>query len=377
MSNVWMRLLLYESRDLVSRLYNERHGRQISVEKAQEIGSYLAQGREYFEAANDAGELVQPLLQYYGALSLARGLILFLQPVMRELALKPAHGMAVTGWEGMTAADIAKLPQLGVRLEGGSLLELFTATKNAERGTISREPTADELFPTEKDLIRYRVSTDVIGFEVTVKELLARIPSLSELYEETFQEPSSCYEAEILMRSVDSHTGIKIFPSENQSYAPDELIARLGIPKGTFVRHLTRHDVRDDAPHCLVRLDHASEDQLVRTLPPLRRVKGDVGHGDTTYLIEPFRRAVSLSPLIEQLILSYFLGMLVRYHPTLWRLLLTRQKGDYIYPLFRASLDLMRNEFPSLVLAELEDRHATPREAPSSRSAAATNTKSS
>ena len=89
----WARLSIYESTDLVRDLFFRRHGRELSSGKAREIVSAVAQGREYFSAAKEAGLLVCPLLQYYGVLSLSRALILLLNRSFRETSLPQAHGL--------------------------------------------------------------------------------------------------------------------------------------------------------------------------------------------------------------------------------------------------------------------------------------------
>ena len=72
MTDTWAQLSLFESRDLVARLFQARHGRELSAGKAQEIISAVAQSRAYFESAANAATVVAPLLQYYGVLSLTR-----------------------------------------------------------------------------------------------------------------------------------------------------------------------------------------------------------------------------------------------------------------------------------------------------------------
>jgi len=77
MGDVWQRLALYESDDLVRRFYQERHNTKLSPAKARAIVAHFAQGRQYFFSARQADELIRPLLVYYGVLSLTRGLVLF------------------------------------------------------------------------------------------------------------------------------------------------------------------------------------------------------------------------------------------------------------------------------------------------------------
>ena len=93
MSEAWQQLSLYESKDLVSGFYEGYHGGDITAEKAKEIKSHLAQGREFFSSASQTCELIRPLLICYGVLSLSRGLILFLDLISREGTISNSHGL--------------------------------------------------------------------------------------------------------------------------------------------------------------------------------------------------------------------------------------------------------------------------------------------
>src|SRR5437588_11625419 len=112
MTDSWERLSLYESRDLLARFFQHRHGRQLAAEKAYEIIAHLAQGRGFFESAQQSSELARPLLLYYGVYALSRGLILFLDARMRETSLPPSHGIEAEGWQYALAQGVDQLPNL-------------------------------------------------------------------------------------------------------------------------------------------------------------------------------------------------------------------------------------------------------------------------
>ena len=128
----WARLSLYESTDLVRGLFQQRHGRAANAEKAREIVSTVAQGREYFVAAAAAGLLVRPLLQYYGVLSLCRGLILLLSQNMRETSLPQAHGLSSVGWGAKLSVETWRPPELEVRINNGTFLSMLESTQNSD-----------------------------------------------------------------------------------------------------------------------------------------------------------------------------------------------------------------------------------------------------
>src|SRR4051812_25395477 len=127
MSDSWDQLALYESRDLVARLFRERHSRDIAAEKAGELVAYLAQAREYFLSARRAGDLVSPLLTYYGVLALTRWLILFRSHNLRESGLAKRHGLSAVKWDEQLAQGLSEFVNTRVRVEsGGTFAQLAT-----------------------------------------------------------------------------------------------------------------------------------------------------------------------------------------------------------------------------------------------------------
>ena len=126
----WARLSLYESTDLVRGLFQTRHGRQLNAGKAAEIVSAIAQGKEYFSAAADSGLLVRPLLQYYGVLSLCRGLILLLRGSARETSLPKSHGLTPSGWTSHLKTDApGGLGDLKVAFTKGNFPSVLESTR--------------------------------------------------------------------------------------------------------------------------------------------------------------------------------------------------------------------------------------------------------
>jgi YaaC-like protein len=114
------------------------------VEPRYEIIAPLAQGRGFFASARQSSELVRPLLLYYGVYALSRGLILFLDARMHEYSLPPLHGITVEDWQnvlkGPASGGIDQLPDLPLKITGGTFEVLSKVTHNVERCLIHAVP---------------------------------------------------------------------------------------------------------------------------------------------------------------------------------------------------------------------------------------------
>ena len=70
--------------------------------------------------------------------------------------------------------------------------------------------------------------------------------------------------------------------------------------------------------------------------------------------MEPFPDGWSLSKLGRDVATSHALGMLVRYYPTRWAQLLSRQRGDSILPVLERMRSQLQSQLVGLVLWEFE-----------------------
>jgi hypothetical protein len=126
-------LALLESRDVVTRRFQEVHGREPSAAKCRQIGAHVRQGREYWTSAEDAGDLIRPLLLYYASLAFCRALVLFSARRGGEEILSPSHGLRPVGWTAHIARNgVRGLLDLEIEVTSGTLGHLFTITGNRE-----------------------------------------------------------------------------------------------------------------------------------------------------------------------------------------------------------------------------------------------------
>ena len=351
--DVWSRLFLYESRDQAARLYQERNSLEANAAKLREINAAFAQAREYFEAAADAAELIRPLLQYYGVLALARGTVLFCRPEMRERSLSQGHGIQITGWDGIDGSDAARLDELNLKFTGGTFAELALATKNRELQWLDAEVT-DQLFHGDVRINKPRPAP-ANGTSVQVHELLRRLPALSDLYEEMFDRASACHSATVLLKSDAKRAEIIIYRGRESEEQMKALLLALQLGPGAVLQQVADPAYFGKKPFFNIAVKGDTPDALATSLPPIQRVPGIIGMGESVYVIEPLTAGFALSPLLALHALAYFLGMLVRYYPSTWRTMLNREKGDFLYPLLQLAVSTIRDDYPRFVLEELEN----------------------
>lgn len=343
--NIWTRLSLYESTDVVRNLFEKRHGRQLNAEKAREIVSAVSQGREFFTAADEAGVLVRPLLQYYGVLSLSRALILLLSVGFREAALPAQHGLSCKGWGGLLVPENWRPGELVVRVTKGSFLSMIDCTRNADTSEVFTGP-----YPSRLRFRRTRVEKPLLEASFTLKSVLARISELREIFEHAFMESASNYRAFVFTVSQDSQSMVDLFSGQFDLPPLEKLRAELLIPEYANLVNDVKHNFLPPEPHWRYLVQHPAGTNFTYLLPQIDNLAD--GTSSAVALFEP---DLSVSRIGRYFLLSFFLGTLARYHPTSWLAIMqSRQKGDFLLPLVRESMNVIQLNFPTLVINELE-----------------------
>lgn len=345
-ADLWIRLSLFFSRDVLERRYHERHGCVLSVGKAKEIISHLVQGREYFASAEGSGALVRPLLQYYGVLALSRGLILFLDSRIRETALAQSHGLQ-SRLEGTE-----HLAQIRITVSKGTFRQLLEATRNLQRAEVLSPPIP------RRSLLTRELAAPPSGATFTLDDLLARSPAVSELYEEALGRASKSHPAWIFVLSPETQTDIDVLPSRLGVASEKHLRSVFSLPTETQFRTSSRHNFLGAIEYTSFRLLHKNLAEMAALIPPL---SSDLAGAE--YLTEPFDGGWNLTALSNLFASSFVLSSLVRYHPTRWAGMINHEKGDAMLPILQSVSDQIQTHFPILVLRELEtgDAHADAR----------------
>lgn len=354
-ARIWQSLSMYENTDLVRELYRRKHGGTMNATKAKEVASHFAQGHEYFESAAGAGELVRPLILFYGTMALSRGLVLFLD--IRKSKLIAGHGLKEEDWADLNTQP-KQLPNFKVTVDAnGTFPDLCRVTENAEVCDI-----ATQAFPKAVVKARYAATHPVIaGSETTVKEILSQIPDLSELYEQTFDEHPLC-----LYCDVTAEPGFGEDEDKGGGWV-SVLETLKGVPDPIWVgQALGKPNVEK------AKIYEASG---LATTPEARARPGfhyfqeyaedgatglasgyDVVQSRSTgqyFLRIPTPGGLTASNIVVLYLIAFATGSLVRYHPGYWMSVIGRSGGAYLAPILSAAVSIVEEQFPRLVLERL------------------------
>lgn len=335
----WQQLACFESHDYVGTWYKARHNRTANAEHTKEITSCFSQGREYFASAADAAISVKPLLLYYGALALVRGVILLSNSYKREASLKPNHGLEVVDWQQTLAGGIANVLDLKVRATSGTFGELVESVANLQ-------PTAwfshahNQWGFYHAAYPKPAFATD--GTTFTLDDLVSRDHRLLDLYERTTGRASRVLLGELVAEN--NHVDVSIFHTESLTKAQVEALA----PTGTTVKDRNGARRMPHVPNYYYRVSAADLEAVKALLPATQYIKGEV-----VFVLEAFPNGDRLNEFLRTFLLAYCMGMLVRYFPSKWIALQRNEKGDVAQPVLMTVVDAVESDFPTLVLTAL------------------------
>jgi uncharacterized glyoxalase superfamily protein PhnB len=334
---IWSRLALFQSRDVLERRYKTHHGGELSAGKADEIIAHLQQARQYFQSAEAAGVLAGPLEQYYGVLAFSRAIVLYRQPRQREAALKRSHGLEATLRSGGGAEAIE------ITVTDGTFHELIAATMNSETIAIDQPSPRHE---TAVQRFVQNLPAPAIGARFSLIDLLSRISGVKEHFEQAFGTRAHCHfgRAHIFQASFSA----TVWRGDFALPTPEELRESLGISTAASGT-VTPNDSID------FRVQLKPGDNLADHLPSVVELESGAH-----VFPERFPGGWSLSRLTSYVAASHAMSMLVRYHPTRWAKLVNHGPGDQLMPVLDRLRHLIQNDFVRLGLRELERREATP-----------------
>ena len=77
------------------------------------------------------------------------------------------------------------------------------------------------------------------------------------------------------------------------------------------------------------------------------------GEGEYMVIMLDFPNGDKLTEFIKLYLVSYILGMLARYHPSIWTALLRHEKGDFAQPLLVDAVEAIEKDFASQLSLQL------------------------
>lgn len=202
-----------ESVDNLRRVVRQATGRELNAERALQATVCLRQGRLFFEAAQQAGAEIRPLLLFYGAVAFVKATIVARAYIKLE-SLPHAHGLRDI------SAPNSTLSALRGKVEGDGVFQrLAEMARTVERISTLRG-TNTEWFDSPSCR-----AEDIEGLEFTLKDVLARVGSLSTLYRETFEGEPLTLACSILPKQGDLYELQVNIPATGRS-GPDVVLSR-------------------------------------------------------------------------------------------------------------------------------------------------------
>ena len=341
----WQSLSRFVSYDYVARWYEKAHSRRPSAAKVKQINACFIQGREYFSNAASSAMSAKPLLLYYGALSLSRGVILANNPNKKEESLKKSHGLEPFDWQGTLKGGIKDVLELQIRSSDGTFSELVEICYNQKTMHKFQGPT-DRLGSDGHELGVIRFASD--QSLLSLDDLISRLLQTAGMYEEFTDRPSKMFlGCRIASHPPGTHFAFPFvgIPSELRKLSDGE-----GVIIGSSNQIAPGFRQRDDAGDTLifVHQDHAAY-QLAKRLFPVSHY----GSGEFMSVILDFPNGDRMTEFLKLYMVSYFLGMLSRYFPSVWMALLRNEKGDFAQPLLVRAVEAIETDFPENLLHQL------------------------
>lgn len=336
----WDELSKFESRDFISSWYERKQNRSLNSAQAKAISACFVQGRNYFEASALSAQTVKPLLLYYGVLSLSRGMILLLTREKNEESLRPSHGLEILRWREILARDNQKILDLPLRATNGTFEELAKATKNRQSTGWWNAPIMNEG--------RYHIEYGVPRFledrsEINLDDLLSRDQRFLTLYEPTTKRKPKVHLGEVIAQ--DGH-GIDL-SVYSTIIKPEDFQKRFGPFEG---QPASFREMGQRLPIPNMHIQILSNDlNAVKKKIPAHEFHGN----DAMYILENFDNGDKFSELLRTFLISYIIGMLVRYFPRQWVALLNNEKGDFAQPLLLAASRRIASDYPKLTQSAL------------------------
>ena len=336
----WKTISRFESHDFVANWYRKAHGRHANAAKMRQINACFAHGLEYFRNAGRAEMSVKPLLLYYGVLSCCRGVILANNPGQKEESLKPRHGLETVNWQHTLSGGISNVLELRIQATDGTFGELVDVCWHRNELQVFCGPT-NEIGSIRQPLGDMRFATD--ESYMTLDDLLSRLLQTGMAYPDLTGRQAKMFDGAILA----SHPpGVHLaFPMG----IPDEL-GRLADGKDVYVGS------SNQVAPVFRRSDDAGDTLIFISRPGLTYLNAlPVSHyvSEGMVVILDFPNGDKLTEFIKLYLMSYALGMLARYHPSMWTALLRNEKGDFAQPLLVDAVRAIERDFAEHLSSQL------------------------
>lgn len=176
----WNKIRFLESTTNLKAIIKQSTGRTPSTEIAHDIAACLQQGRLFFEIAASAPLQVQPLQIYYGVVGFAKAIIIA-RNVQSISTIAQSHGVSDVSQQAANIEDLTlQFHRKGLFAQFNDVVASLGRLNYFQNSMPRSEPKP------------FDPAAALSGTNCSLKEILARIPSLQRLYQRTFREDAAC-----------------------------------------------------------------------------------------------------------------------------------------------------------------------------------------
>lgn len=250
-----------------------------------------------------------------------------------EEGLTASHGLETVDWGSVMSGDTAKglgnLSDLRIRTRAGLFSDFVTHTKN--RISIHVNSSG----------VDWHICYDIpaLGDELSLGDLFSRIPDLKNEYTNISGVPQYASVNEMTYNEKD---GFK-------AKVREEPFSKF---KGVYESY--GYSVTSSSGWSTLKADST----VFKAQIPLlihSYIHKTFGSIPSLHLSAPFPSGARYSQLSITYMVSYILGMLVRYYPTHWISLIQGEKGDIWWPTINRAQQFVENSYPELVIELITD----------------------
>jgi len=210
----WHRCKFLESTENLRPLIKKRFGREPSSLIAREIAACLQQGRLFYETASTSPLEIRPLQQFYGMVGFAKALIVASR--LNSLAtLRPTHGL-----KDISAGN-SRIAELKLQIERSGTFQEF----NDVVAPLTRLGIVDMVNKSRSIYFPSANSEALQGIELSLREILSRIPRLEALYRQTFGEEA--FAGPISLEAASQGTDLRIRVDDQELFRGRESLRQM------------------------------------------------------------------------------------------------------------------------------------------------------
>lgn len=361
-----------ESKDNIKSLTKKLLGREPSTELSNQIAACLQQGRLFFESARKSSTIIRPIQIYYGILAFSVAVVLFKKQIKLE-SLFQKHGLSslIRSLKNTTSLD-ADLSKVKI-LNRGTFQYVNDVVCQLEGLNYFGEDCMPKFIYTP-----FSRSEELNGISVNLKDIMARIANLGDLYHASFEESPkfqsillTCHNGNIVLRLDDSRIIVQdsfsIEKFVNDIWLKYPLLKDWCLVKAEAVwgqtilefKNFSKNGMSEFENGFLIKkanmkfeadyskLSSLGKFNFINKIPP---VMGGLSKSFPNLLIVESINSTYISEYSLYYLGSFFLSSLARYQPEKWMTLVS-YNSDRLTALIEKFMDECLSYVPKVIMS--------------------------